>query len=265
MRIRKEASSIGEANAVVELAILSVLGHREEQQDAAGYKLLERAGMAVVCDGMGGHEGGRLASTTAVNDLVDVYANHAEDENIRQIMLNGVADADRRIAAITHPDGSPMRCGSTVVLVLIQEKKLYWIAAGDSRLYLYRGGELVQATQDHTLRLMLEEGLAAGRITPEDYQTRMAYGEALVSFLGVGGLPRIDANPAAFELKAGDRILLCTDGLYKLLPDEEITRILLNFRAPQDAVRALEKKVRRAAKKQKISRDNMTVALLKVK
>ena len=98
-----------------------------------------------------------------------------------------------------------------------------------------------------------------------EYQSKSLQGEALISFLGVNGLPKIDTNDNPFTLIKDDKILLMSDGLYKLVSNDEIGRILSNFTNIEDALNALELKAQKVSKTSKISRDNMTVALIKIK
>lgn len=252
-------------NSLFRLSVFSVLGDREEQQDSVGFELKADEGMVVVCDGMGGHECGKLASTLAVDLMLRTCDADYPCKDVHAMLIDAVVRADARIASMTHKDGTRMTAGSTLVAVHIRGKELYWVSVGDSRIYLYRNGELVQATEDHIYRNLLDEKYREGEIEQEIYDTELERGEALISFLGVDGLPKIDSNDTPLLLQKEDLVLLMTDGLYKLVPDEEIGRILENFVNIDDALKALEMKVQKAAEKQKISRDNMTLALLKLK
>ena len=93
----------------------------------------------------------------------------------------------------------------------------------------------------------------------------MLRGDGLTSFLGVGREMQVDINIKGIPLHSGDRILLTTDGLYKLVSDEEINRILINFSNVGEAVQALEIKAEHRAFKKRTVRDNMTVALINIK
>ncbi len=248
-----------------QVAISSVLGDRADQQDSADCLLSQTGGMVTVCDGMGGHDGGKLASSMTVDGLIGMYAVQPADAPLPPLLQDAADMLDDRVCRLTLPDGTPMRAGTTLVSVVIREQELYWLSVGDSRLYIFRGGELVQITRDHIYRYMLEEQLRTGEITRERYEAELTRGESLVSFIGVGGLRQIDVNPLPFSLRAEDRVLLTTDGLYKLVPDEEICAVLSNFPNGADALQALEQKARRAAKNRMLSRDNMTIALVRMK
>lgn len=265
MQNYKENYTGHDENALFEVALLSVLGDREEQQDGFGYELKLDEGLVVLCDGMGGHEGGRIASALAVDSMLKAYDEEYPCQKFPQRMTDEAERIDKRVASLSHEDGSPMMAGTTIAAVYIRGSKLHWISVGDSRVYLFRDEELVQATQDHVYRYVLEQKLDTGEITEDEYLREIKQSDALYSFLGVNGLPAIDRNETPFDLQSNDRILITTDGLYKLLSDEEIERILGNFNNASDALMALELKAQKNEKKKAKKRDNMTVALLKLK
>ena len=241
------------------------LGDRDDQQDCFGYSLKQGEGLIVVCDGMGGHEGGRLASSVAVNRMISSYDETYPHADAGSFLLGEVHKADKDVYQLAREDGTLLRAGTTISAVLVKDRKLSWVSVGDSRIYLLRDEEFVQITQDHNYRLALDEHLAAGAIGEEEYQRELARGEALISFLGIGELKIIDINTVPFELQKDDRIVLMSDGLYKLASDDEILRILLNFTNISDALQALEMKAKKKAKYATVKRDNMTVALVRIK
>lgn len=261
----KDDYSLFDENAYFEIAITSVIGDREEQQDSSGFELKSDEGFSIVCDGMGGHNGGKAASTIATELLCKTFSNNYPNNNMRELLLDAVEEADKKVADLCDENGEPLRAGSTLVSVYIKGRHLYWISVGDSRIYIYRNSELVQVTTDHNLKTLLEERLSLNLIDLEEYNEKMSQGEALISFLGINGLPKIDANESGFELVSGDRILMMSDGLYKLLDDAEILRIIDNFNNIQEALKALELKAQKSSKTNSIKRDNMTVALIRVK
>ena len=142
---------------------------------------------------------------------------------------------------------------------------MQWVSVGASRIYFYRNEELIQLTKDHNYLTQLQYRMEKGEITADEFESEKSKGEVLVSFMGVGGLSMIDCNAIPLALASGDEILMTTDGLYRLLDDSEICNILLNFKNINEALQALESKARRAAKHKNMSRDNMTVTLIKIK
>lgn len=265
MQIFKDDYSVWDENSAFTVAMLSALGNREEQQDSAGFELKADTGLMVVCDGMGGHEGGRLASSIAVDAFLKLFTSEYPMEDPVTRMKDTAVKVDRQIAALTHKDGSKMMSGTTLTSVFIQKKELYWLSAGDSRIYIFRAGQMVQVTKDHNYGLILNEKLNVGAISLSQYEEELKNREALISFLGVGNLMLMDSNDESFALQSNDEILLTSDGLCKILPDEEICDILCNFSNVREATQALENKALRMAKKRNIKRDNMTLCLIKIK
>lgn len=256
---------ITKENDIIEIAILSVVGDRENQQDSFGISLNQKGGLAVICDGMGGLEGGQLASKIAVNHFINDFAGEADSVPIRHILINSALECDREIADLMSEDGKPMKAGSTCVALAVEGKGLYWCSVGDSRAYLLRGEEFVQITQDQNYGTVLNERLRVGLIDMEQYSAEAVHRDKLISYLGMGNLSLIDYNGDDFYLEGGDRIVLMSDGLYKLVPEADIYEVVSNFKSCTEAVQMLEKKAQKAAKVGNLSRDNMTVAILSIK
>ena len=254
-----------EENNECKIALMSRVGDREDQQDCAGFICDDNSCMVVVCDGMGGHQGGRTASALATDMLISQYEQNKNAEYIPDFFISSSQYIDGEVAKLKDSSGNVMMAGSTMVSAIVRNKCLYWLSVGDSRLYILRNNELVQATEDHVYASVLEEKKRSGLISQDEYEKEMKQGEALVSFLGINGLPKISVNEAPFMLLEGDIVVLMSDGLYKVVPDEEIKSILLNFSNIEDALNALEMKARSIAKRNYISRDNMTVAIIKIK
>ena len=123
---------------------------------------------------------------------------------------------------------------------------------------------MVQLTQDHNYHTVLVEKLKAGLLNDREFMEEDVRGEALISFLGIGNLALIDYSESPLELQKDDKIIIMSDGLYKLVTDSEIARILDNFSNIKEAIWALEMKARKSARNNAVSRDNMTVAIIKV-
>lgn len=265
MQNYKDNQLVNDGNAVFDFSIISVIGDRTEQQDSFGYSLKNNEGIIVLCDGMGGHEGGRAASNIAVNCFISDYETEYPSSNTDKLLIDCVTKCDKKIASLTDPDGKLLRAGSTAVALIIKEKELYWCSVGDSRAYLLRNSEFVQLTQDQNYRTVLNEKLKAGVIRESEYYEELKRGEALISYLGIGNLSLIDYNSSPLKLESKDKLIIMSDGLYKLVPDEEMQRVIENFKNKSDALQALDMKAKKAAKGNRISRDNMTIAIVEMK
>ena len=126
-----------------------------------------------------------------------------------------------------------------------------------------RNNELVQLTVDHNYGTVLEEKRAAGLLN-EELPRNIKREEALVSYLGIGEIPLLDESREPLPLLPGDVICLCTDGLYRLLSNDVLNTILDVFPGQAEALKAMETEAARSARINGISRDNMSVILVKV-
>jgi protein phosphatase len=208
----------------------SHIGTRDYQQDAlfvsdpARFRRGEQGkAYAVLCDGMGGMTDGERASCIAVEDLsqdLDALTNY---QDIPGFLENALRKIDRMIYQECG-EGT----GTTIVTVVILGNQMYWAAAGDSRIYILRDQQLIRVTRDHNYSLLLEKDVETGKITQNEALTHPQR-EALISYLGSGDVPLIDANRTPIVLEHGDMVLLCSDGLYKSLSDEEIRANVWHF------------------------------------
>jgi len=242
-----------------EIAMKSAIGTREEQQDSAFYKADEKRVIAMVCDGMGGLDGGALASKIAIEKLNELYENKSPDEGLPDFFLKSVDILDETVFSLKNKDGEKLDAGTTLVAAAIEEDNLYWLSVGDSRLYILRGSEFVQVTRDHNYFLKLNQMINQNEINKKQYESESVKGEALISFIGVGGIEVMDINNIAFKLLHGDIILLSSDGLCKALADEEIAHIL---RIP-DIQESMDKLISSASEKAQRSQDNTTCIVVR--
>lgn len=250
-------------NSFIEASAFSIIGHREYQQDFAGLVIENKTALAVVCDGMGGLNGGEQASREAVQLLLEDYDREKPGQQFTEFLCREAVRMDQLVCGLTNSQGQLLKAGSTTVSVIVHDGKLYWMSVGDSRIYVLRGTSIVSVTRDHNYRRELEDMMARGEITRERFRaeasTRKA--DALTSYLGMGGLRRIERNMKPFPLEEGDMILLCSDGLYKSLDEHQIQAMILDNQISLTvAVRRLVRMAKELAVK---SQDNTTAVLLR--
>lgn len=241
----------------------SILGHRKSQQDFAGLLSNPHRVLGVLCDGMGGLQGGERASMTAVTMVLEDCEKEETGTDCADFLCREAVRIDEAVYRMTTPEGKSLGAGTTVVAAQVDEDGLvWWISVGDSRIYLYRGGELTQLTRDHNYRNFLEDSLEKGEITRDyfdrEIQGRMA--EALTSYIGRGQVEQIDRNLQPLRLQEGDQLLLCSDGLYKSLNQRQIEAMLTDNQIDVrvSAKRLVNMALAKAVKKQ----DNTTVILI---
>ena len=202
-----------------------------------------------VADGMGGHAGGDIASGMIVEALRGVSR---EDTPAR--FIDAVEDAviavNGRLCDLSAEREPGAVIGSTLAMLMSFPTHCVVAWAGDSRVYRLRGQELVQVTLDHS---QVEEMIAQGTITREEGKDHAA---SNIVTRAVGGSRELFLDLDLLELQAGDRFLICSDGLYKELPDEEIARHLRSG----DAEAACAALVAEALKHE--CRDNVTAVVV---
>lgn len=260
-----ERQTVEDENNAFSLAVLSVIGNRKDQQDSFGLKLDKNNGLVVICDGMGGFEEGKTASELAVNIFLSQYQEDLFGEDPIENMIATAKKADIAISDIRNNNGIRLNSGSTVVSIIIDHKKLFWCSVGDSRGYLIRNGEMVQFTQDQNYNTVLLEKKNSGQLDDYEFQKEKEMGDALISYLGIGDLELIDYSAKPFDLIENDKIVIMSDGLYKLLSNQEMQRIIENFSNITEALNALDIKAKRNAAKRGEEMDNMTVAIMNIK
>lgn len=239
------------------VAVRTDIGTRDEQQDAVETYAERGALAAVICDGMGGMNGGSLASQIASKEMIELIKKRDETESIPELYLRSVDILDEKVSSIIDTDGEKMNAGTTIVSVFIKKNRLYWMSVGDSRLYICRGNDMLQATRDHNYFLSLSS--QSDEYEPIDEE--LEKGSALISFIGMGGIEVIDISTNPFELQGGDKLLLTTDGLFKALTNDEICKILSDFTTENTSVIA-DKLLEEAIKAAPDMRDNISFVLI---
>ncbi|MCR4761558.1 MAG: serine/threonine-protein phosphatase [Oscillospiraceae bacterium] len=241
--------------SVISVCVHSDIGDRSAQED--NYTVAENGSrvFAAVCDGMGGIRGGAAASRAAAECLTDAFDRSTETG--AAFFTDHLDDADAAVYFLKDENGKRLGCGTTIVSVLIYGDKLNWLSVGDSRLYLFRGSEMVQATADHNYGIMLDQLLADGEITQEQYDEEIPKHAALTSYLGIGGVKIYDISTEPLILQDGDLLLLTSDGLYHAFDVRSIAEI-----ASQTPAEIAEKILQSIAEHPTVKRDNTTFILL---
>jgi len=195
-------------------------------------------GLFVVADGMGGHECGQEASHIAIQGMMHtvlqsiVGGNELSDEFLSDMLIGGVEWANRAVYRRSREWNKEM--GTTLTAALVLGGKAYVVNVGDSRTYIYRDGEgLLQITRDHSLVARLA---AQGKITHDEIYTHPKRNQVYRS-LGTG--ERVDVDWFIADLFMHDRLLLCSDGLWEMVRDREIERVLRQVGSPTQASEVL--------------------------
>ncbi len=223
-----EGSTIPEAPAQlpVKAVPLQGLGAREDQQDSYGCSDLslyaQQGVLAVVADGMGGLANGSIVSSALVRSFQEGFSGAAAHAQPDELLLALASQANAQINQMLR---GMSRSGSTLVSAVIRDGKLYFLTVGDSHLYLYRGGALLQLNREHIYR----EELAVKAINREIPLSQVQSDRqvhALTSYFGIGIIPGLDRNSKGIKLLSGDRVLLATDGVFGTLSDHQLEQAL---------------------------------------
>ena len=242
------------------VANLQGRGSRLNQEDAFAFgnalddaAIAERGLLAVVADGMGGMEDGKLASSTAVAEVLKAFETFDPDGDL-PAQLN---DALRRAgdAVYGHLGGSG---GSTLVLALVFREKLYFSAVGDSDLFLLHDRELTRLNAMHTVfHDVLREQIRNGEMLP-DMARAEPEREAITCYAGMPSDPEPDYLRRPLPLHPGDVLMLCSDGVGGVLEPPLIARCLCSS-APEGMCAALNEEIK---KKKRKHQDNYTALII---
>lgn len=220
------------------------LGCRREKNEDA-YLIDTSHNLYVVADGMGGHLGGEFASRMAVTTIGEAISNIMQDPEMtlqsnidirpgdyKSYLKYAISTASGRIFDRSSRDPSLRGMGTTVVAVMFHEGKAYYANVGDSRCYFLRAGKLKQLTKDHSL---VGEQLRAGIINPGDIKNHKLKN---IITRSVGFQEDVEADINVRNVRTGDKLLLCTDGLTNLVSAEEIEAVVAE-KSPKDACNEL--------------------------
>lgn len=198
---------------------------REHNEDS----LVVKPPLYVVCDGMGGHAAGEVASEIAVN----VIAQHAPRTADATALGAAVEEANLAIIRAAHEGRGREGMGTTCTAAMLENERLVIAQVGDSRTYLLHNGNLQQITRDHSL---MADYIEAGKITPEEARV---HPQRSVITRALGSDPYMQPDLFEINVETGDRLLLCSDGLTTMLEDDEIAYTLSTNRDPQACADAL--------------------------
>jgi serine/threonine protein phosphatase PrpC len=224
-------------------------GGRELNEDRMGYCYTRDAGLFALADGMGGHPEGEVASQLALQTLAAMFQREAKPklEDPLRFLHDAIVAGHHQLLRYATERALMDTPRTTVVACVLQGRTAYWAHCGDSRLYLLRGDKLVARTRDHSYT-ELQNTLA--RVVPMgDHLNR----NVLFTCLGSPGKPVIDTT-GPMDMVAGDRVLLCSDGLWSSLSDDDIIQVLASTPIANAVPELVERALRVAGEKS----DNVT-------
>ncbi|MDO9421417.1 MAG: serine/threonine-protein phosphatase [Herminiimonas sp.] len=201
----------------------SHIGGRKNNQDRMGYSFTRDALLLLVADGMGGHIMGEMAAQIAMQTIASLFQENATPyvKKPERFLEDAFFAAHREIHRYRAINNLPETPRTTIVACLIQHNNAMWAHCGDSRLYWMRGGQILARTRDHS---RIETLIAQGKVDASERDTHPDRNK-LFNCLGAPNMPIVEISRRA-SLQAGDVMLLCSDGLWSVLPDHELAQRL---------------------------------------
>jgi len=227
---------------------------REVNEDYFGSFRGNFGELLVVCDGMGGHKGGEIASRLAVDVIKNHFENLNDDYDVKHELLNALTAANNKLVETAIEDKSLAGMGSTAVIILFKDDLAYTANLGDSRIYLVRDEKVKQLTTDHSL---VQQMIDSDMLSPEEAENHPKK-NVITKSLGREGAVEPDTSEP-IELLKNDKFILCTDGLTNYVKDEEILYIAANNPVQQTAGKLVD------LANEKGGGDNITIQIAEVK
>jgi serine/threonine protein phosphatase PrpC len=194
--------------------------HRSGNEDSA----LINGLLIAVADGMGGHAGGEVASKVAITTLAQILPllnnDEMDPESLEDFLLSALLDVDNEIRLTAEANDRLSGMGTTLTSVALYRNQAYVLHAGDSRAYRLRGKEFTQLTKDHSV---VQELIDAGTITETEAATHPQRSVLTNVLMGLGNITPLLIQ---YDLKVGDKFLLCSDGLSNVISNQELSKLI---------------------------------------
>jgi len=237
----------------MEIDLMSERGGRRYNEDACGHLQVEEWLCCALADGAGGHGGGDVAARLVVRELLSAFAQEPAETALA--LKNTVCDINELLIDQRAP-GPTQNMHTTLVCLVIDahEHTARWAHAGDSRLYWFRDGTLMDRTRDHSL----VQSLVDAGVWHQDDVKSHARGNELISALGIdGAVLTVSVSGEPARLEAGDAFLLCTDGCWEYLDDATLLQSLSAADSPNLWLADLKARIQVATQTRR-SHDNFT-------
>lgn len=233
---------------------ISRKGGRQKNEDRMGYCYTRSSGLFALADGMGGHPEGEVASQLALQTLSAMFQRDARPllKDPLSFLQDAVLAGHQQLLRYATDRGLMDTPRTTIVACVLQGKSVYWAHCGDSRLYLVRGDKLIARTRDHSYTELHGALAQSGQALPIDVQRFNR--NVLFTCLGSPGKPVVDTS-GPLLLQPGDRVMLCSDGLWGAVSDNAILEVLTGRPIAEAVPELAELALRQAGAKS----DNVTV------
>ena len=234
---------------------------KEENQDYSAFNAPEDGSvpkegiLLALADGMGGRPGGATASRIAIDVIMEEYYKNIESNNVLQSLNKAFLKANENVIAKGNEDRSLQGMGTTLVVVVLKQNKIYYANIEDSRGYIIHNDRISQFTKDHSV---VADLVRAGYITDDQAPTYPG-GNLITKAIGIDADLKLDTDQKVKRMKDDQYILLCCDGLYREVPNEEILKTVKEYKAPGIICDKLIEKANEQG-----GDDNITVLIAKI-
>lgn len=236
----------------------SRIGGRKENQDSAGLRDTKLGYLIVVCDGMGGMQGGSVASQIAVQTILETVASADVQANPSMTLIKAIRNANMAIIEEGRDDPNLQGMGTTVTALLLTPHSALTAYLGDSRIYQIRHGEKVFRTFDHSMVFeMVKE-----KVISEEQARLSDQSNVIMKALGI--TPDIEVEVVERPYQKGDRFVLCTDGFWGAMPEDEFIRHLSEKKPLDKILDSTANIVESIGRNSGKEYDNLTAAILEM-
>ena len=215
----------------ISVSSYSNVGKRDNNEDAFSVRKRQNGILAIVADGLGGHAKGEVASALATKALPKLLAGKVPDP---ETLSQAICQVNNMILSAQGPEG-PMK--TTVAVVWICKKVCLAANVGDSRIYQFRNGQIVYQSVDHSLA---QASVLSGDSSITDLRKHPDQNK-LTRALGNAAPPKVDVH--TLSLESGDRFLLCSDGFWGPIYEEEMLNAMADCRFPQPWLKKMKKRI----------------------
>lgn len=240
-------------------SIESLIGGRMENQDSAGFKDVELGCLVVVCDGMGGGNGGSTASRLAVQTVIDDMSLTKDYHDPIEKLSDAIKHANEVIFSTGKADPSLYGMGTTLTAILISKQSAIIAHVGDSRVYQLRNKNKVFRTKDHS---MVFQFVQQGLISEEEARVH-PQSNVILSALGISDTVEPEITEVSYN--KGDRFVLCTDGFWGMMPEPEFIHYIGGKGDLEETIVNTAKEIDSLGVRQGGGHDNLTAAVIDVK
>lgn len=236
----------------------SRIGGRKENQDSAGIKDTHLGYLVVVCDGMGGMQGGSMASQLAVKSILETVSSADKQSNPSMTLIKAIRNANMAIIEEGQNNPELQGMGTTVTALLLTPYSAITAYVGDSRIYQLRDGKKVFRTFDHSMVFEMVKK----KVISEEQARLSAQSNVILKALGIN--PDIEVEVIERPYLKGDRFILCTDGFWGAMPEDEFIRHLSESRPIDKILESTVNVVESIGRNSSSEYDNLTAAILEM-